>query len=201
MPAEVAQTVRRALAQVVESGTAVRLAGVLKDAAGQPLVIGGKTGTGDHRYERYGRGGQLLDSRVVNRTATFVFYLSDRYFGTLTVLVPGEEAGQFGFTSSLTAQILKTLLPQLQPHLSLLPPAPPKVAETAAPAAEPQPVVAAPAPRPRAKEKPDGSTSQADPLVKQPEPATGGFPEDLEPSVVVPVPVIPEPAAPPAVEP
>lgn len=202
MPAEVARTVRRALAQVVESGTAVRLAGVLKDAAGQPLVIGGKTGTGDHRYERYGRGGQLLDSRVVNRTATFVFYLGDRYFGTLTVLVPGEEAGQFGFTSSLTAQILKTLLPQLQPHLTLLPPAPPKAAaEAAAPAAEPQPVLAAPAPRPRAKEKPDGSTSQADPLVKQPEPATGGFPEDLEPSVVVPVPVTPEPATPPATEP
>jgi membrane peptidoglycan carboxypeptidase len=193
MPAEVAQTVRRALAQVVESGTAVRLAGALKNAAGQPIVMGGKTGTGDNRFERYGKGGQLLDSRVVNRTATFVFYLGDRYFGTLTALVPGEEAGQFGFTSSLTAQILKTLLPQLQPHLGLQPPAPPKVAaETAGPAAEPEP---APAPRPQAKEKPDGSTSQADPQVKQPETPQGGFPEDLEPSVVVPVPVMPEPAA------
>jgi hypothetical protein len=132
---------------VVESGTAVRLAGALRDAAGQPIVMGGKTGTGDNRFERYGKGGQLLDSRVVNRTATFVFYLGDRYFGTLTALVPGEEAGQFGFTSSLTAQILKTLLPQLQPHLGLQPPAPPEAAaETAAPAAEPQPAVAAPAP-------------------------------------------------------
>ena len=72
MPAEVAQTVRRALARVVESGTAARLAGALKDAAGKPLTIGGKTGTGDHRFERYGKGGQLLESRVVNRTATFV---------------------------------------------------------------------------------------------------------------------------------
>ena len=126
MPAEVAQTVRRALAQVVETGTAVRLAGALKDSAGQPLTMGGKTGTGDHRFERYGKAGQLLESRVVNRTATFVFYLGDRHFGTLTALVQGEQAGQFGFTSSLTAQILKTLLPQLKPHLNLQPAAPPE---------------------------------------------------------------------------
>jgi membrane peptidoglycan carboxypeptidase len=199
MPTEVAQTVRRALAQVVEQGTAVRLAGALKDPAGQPLTIGGKTGTGDHRYERYGRGGQLLESRVVNRTATFVFYLGDRYFGTLTALVPGEQAGQFGFTSSLTAQILKTLLPQLQPYLYPRPPAPAKPAavEPAAPAPEAPAVPPPPAPRVVPKEKPDGPTSQADPLVKQPAPVQGGFPEDLEPNVVVPVPVAP-PAAPPA---
>ncbi|MCL5061415.1 MAG: transglycosylase domain-containing protein [Candidatus Thermoplasmatota archaeon] len=192
MPVEVAQTVRRALARVVEQGTAARLAGALKDPAGQPLVIGGKTGTGDNRFERYGRGGQLLESRVVNRTATFVFYLGDRYFGTLTALVPGEQAGQFGFTSSLTAQILKTLLPALQPHLYPEPPAPPRPAAAAeVPPAAPQPVAPAPAPRAPVKEKPDGATSQADPPVKQPEPIQGGFPEDLEPSVVLPVPVAP----------
>ncbi len=197
MPAEVAQTVRRALARVVEQGTAARLAGALKTADGQPLVIGGKTGTGDHRFERYGRGGQLLESRVVNRTATFVFYLGDRYFGTLTALVPGLQAGQFGFTSSLTAQILKTLLPQLQPHLYPQPPEAPKPA-AGLPAEVPLPVepvaptpAPAPAPRPPVKEKPDGATSQADPPVKQPAPVQGGFPEDLEPSVVLPVPVEP----------
>ena len=195
MPAEVAQTVRRALAQVVETGTAVRLAGALKDSAGQPLTMGGKTGTGDHRFERYGKAGQLLESRVVNRTATFVFYLGDRHFGTLTALVQGEQAGQFGFTSSLTAQILKTLLPQLKPLLNLQPSAPPRVATDAA--AEPLPaVVVPPGPRAPAQEKPDGSTSQADPPVKQPAPAQGGFPEDLEPSVVLPVPLMPEPALP-----
>ncbi len=192
MPAEVAQTVRRALAMVVEGGTAARLAGALKTADGQPLTIGGKTGTGDHRFERYGKGGQLLESRVVNRTATFAFYLGDRYFGTLTALVPGEQAGQFGFTSSLTAQILKTLLPQLQPHLYPQPPAPPKPAIEAAPAAEPP----AAAPRAPVKDKPDGATSQADPPVKQPEPTQGGFPEDLEPSVVLPVPITPAAPAP-----
>lgn len=178
MPAEVAQTVRRALAQVVEQGTAVRLANALQYPDGQPLPIGGKTGTGDHRFERYGKGGQLLESRVVNRTATFAFYFGDRHFGTLTALVQGEQAGQFGFTSSLTAQMLKTLLPQLKPHLNLVPPPPPPkpaVTEEAAPA----PVPVAP-PKP-VREKPDGSTSQADPPAKKPAPVQGGFPEDFDP--------------------
>ncbi|MDO9636456.1 MAG: hypothetical protein Q7I95_05795, partial [Thiobacillus sp.] len=187
MPAEVARTVRRALAQVVESGTAVRLSGAVKLADGHVLTLGGKTGTGDHRFERYGKGGQLLESRVVNRTATFVFYLGDRHFGTLTALVQGEQAGQFGYTSSLTAQILKTLLPQLQPHLGLKPPPVPK----GAPAAPPEPAPAPITPPAPAREKPDGATSQADPPVKQPAPIQGGFPEDLEPSVVLPIPVAP----------
>ena len=210
MPAEVAQTVRRALAQVVESGTAGRLAGTLKDAKNEPVTIGGKTGTGDHRFERYGKGGQLLESRVVNRTATFVFYLGDRYFGTLTALVPGEQAGKFGFTSSLTAQILKTLLPQLQPHLYPLPPAPPAPAPaaqtTTEPAAATLPADAATPPTPAVKpapatprqpvtEKLDGATSQAAPPAKEP-PTRGGFPEDLEPSVVLPVPAAPPAPAP-----
>jgi hypothetical protein len=154
MPAEVARTARRALALVVQSGTAVRLAGVLKGPAGQPLTIGGKTGTGDHRYERFGKGGELLESRVVNRTAAFVFYLGERYFGTLTALVPGEQAGRFSFTSSLTTQILKSLLPQLQPHLYPEPPAPEGSAAKAAAQSSP----ASPA-----AEKPDSTTRQADP--------------------------------------
>ncbi len=192
MPAEVAQTVRRALANVVESGTAVRVAGAIKDSAGQPFVLGGKTGTGDHRYERFGRGGQRLESRVVNRTATFVFYLGDRHFGTLTALVQGEQAGQFGFTSSLTAQLLKTLLPLLQPHLDLRSSAPPKVATDTVAA----PVRAVVTPRAPVKEKPDGATSQADPPAQEP-PTEGGFPDDLEPSVAVPVPAISAPSSPP----
>ncbi|MFN3715683.1 MAG: hypothetical protein ACK4R8_03045, partial [Thiobacillus sp.] len=199
MPVEVARTVRRALARVVEGGTAGRLAGALKAADGTPLVIGGKTGTGDHRFERYGKGGQLLESRVVNRTATFAFYLGDRYFGTLTALVPGEIAGQFGFTSSLTAQILKTLLPQLQPHLYPSPPVssppPAPAAETGPPAAPTPAAPALPAPRGPLREKPDGATSQADPGAKDP-PMRGGFPEDLEPGVSVPVPAMPPAPAP-----
>lgn len=200
MPVEVARTVRRALANVVQGGTAGRLAGALKAADGTPLVIGGKTGTGDHRFERYGRGGQLLESRVVNRTGTFVFYLGERYFGTLTALVPGEIAGQFSYTSALTAQILKTLLPRLQPHLYPQPPAgvaPPAAEAPAVDAAAPEPPPEPlPVHRPATGEKPDGATSQADPVVKE-APASGGFPEDLEPSIVVPMPArpaSPEPA-------
>lgn len=193
LPAAVARTVRRALANVVNGGTAGRLAGALKADDGTPLVIGGKTGTGDHRFERYGKGGQLLESRVVNRTATFAFYLGERYFGTLTALVPGETAARFGFTSALTAQILKTLLPRLQPHLYPQPaaPRPQAPASPARPEAQPS-AVPPPAPRAPVKEKPDGATSQADPGVRE-APAQGGFPEDLEPSIVVPV---PPPAAP-----
>ena len=179
LPVEVAQTVRRALARVVESGTAARLAGVLKDAAGNPLTIGGKTGTGDNRFERYGRGGQLIESRVVNRTATFVFYLGDRYFGTLTALVPGEQAGQFSFTSSLATQILKNLLPKLQPHLYPQPPEPSKPM----PAAASEPAVVAPPVSKPVVETLDDTTSKADPPVKEPVITEGGFPENLDPNV------------------
>lgn len=136
-PKEVAQTVKKALGLVVETGTAVRLHGAIKDAADNPVAIGGKTGTGDHRYVRYGPGGQLLESRAVNRTATFVFYLGDRYFGTFTALVPGKDAENYQFTSSLTAQILKNLLPKLQ--ASLLPETL-KVASLPAPIQQTQPV-------------------------------------------------------------
>ena len=149
--------------------------------------MGGKTGTGDHRFERYGKGGQLIDSRVISRSATFVFYLGDRYFGTMTAVVEGEQAGQFGYTSSLTAQMLKMLLPQLQPYLY---PQPSKAAPTAVVEAKPTPA-APPVQRAPVKEEPDDVTSKADPLVKQPPAVQGGFPENLEPNVVLPVPVTP----------
>lgn len=76
-----------------------------------------KTGTGDHRYEIYGKGGVLIGSRVVNRTATFAFMIGDRYFGTITAFVPGPDAAQYGFTSSLPVAILKALAPKLMPLL------------------------------------------------------------------------------------
>jgi hypothetical protein len=111
--------------------------------------------------------------------------------------VPGEQAGQFVFTSSLATQILKNLLPQLQPHLYPQPPAPapvPRAAETAIPAPVLPAVVAPPAPpRPPVQEKPDGSSSQVDTLVKEPEPAQGGFPEDLDPGMAAPAPSAPAP--------
>lgn len=114
MSPEVAAALRNALSEVVEGGTARRLAGSFKLADGTALVMGGKTGTGDNRIvisRAAGRGVAL------NRTATFVFYLGDKHFGTLTAYVIGPEAGNFRFTSALPVQILKSMGPLLLPHL------------------------------------------------------------------------------------
>ncbi len=118
LPVELTQVVRRALQGVVEKGTAARLNGAFKDDNGNPIPMGGKTGTGDQRYKTFGAGGTLLTSRVVNRTATMVFFLGDRFFGTMTALVPGEKAAAYRFTSSLPAQILKEMGPALSSVLT-----------------------------------------------------------------------------------
>ncbi|GAA4425474.1 transglycosylase domain-containing protein [Pontibacter saemangeumensis] len=114
---EVAAAVREALADVVGSGTGRRLRGGFTTAAGQPLPVGGKTGTGDNRLVTVSRGGHRLTSRAMNRTATFVFFLGDRHFGTLTAFVPGRQADDFHFTSSLPIQVLRGMAPLLQPYL------------------------------------------------------------------------------------
>jgi membrane peptidoglycan carboxypeptidase len=117
MRAEVAEALRGALAGVVEAGTARRMHGAFDLPDGTPIAVGGKTGTGDNRIESYGARGQLIGSRSLNRTATFVFYIGERHFGTLTAFVAGAEADKFSFTSALPVQILKVLAPQLLPHL------------------------------------------------------------------------------------
>lgn len=114
LPAEVTQVARQVLAEVIENGTAARLKGIFRQADGSPLTVGGKTGTGDHRFETFAKGGALLSSRVVERSGTFVFYLGDRHFGTLTAYVGGPDAADFRFTSSLPVQILKVLAPALE---------------------------------------------------------------------------------------
>jgi hypothetical protein len=96
---------------VVEQGTARRLRGALLDAQGVPLVVGGKTGTGDNRQFSHGARGERIGERVLNRTATFVFFIGERHFGTLTAYVPGPEASDYRFTSALPAQILKSMAP------------------------------------------------------------------------------------------
>jgi membrane peptidoglycan carboxypeptidase len=131
LPAEVAQTVRKALIDVVENGTARRVHNAFQ-MDGMPLVVGGKTGTGDHRFERYGPGGKLLESRVVARNAVFVFFIGDRFFGTVTVHVGGPDAANYDFTSGLATQILKMMGPALQP-LIVPPPAMPVVSTAEAP--------------------------------------------------------------------
>ena len=112
---EIADVLRRALIGVVETGTAKRLKGALLRRDGSVVEIGGKTGTGDHRFDSHGRGGQLISSRVVNRSATLVFLIGERYFGTLMAYVHEPFAKDFQFTSALPTQLLRALLPALQP--------------------------------------------------------------------------------------
>ncbi|UWF48231.1 penicillin-binding protein [Pseudomonas sp. N3-W] len=117
MPSEVATAMREALSQVVDAGTAKRVAGSFKLPDGTPLSMGGKTGTGDNRIEAIGAGGRILSSKSINRTATFVFYIGDHHFGTLTAFVPGRSAEAFKFTSALPVQVLKGMAPILTPYL------------------------------------------------------------------------------------
>src|SRR5712691_3683307 len=115
LPPEVAAAARSALIDVVEQGTARRLKGVFLRPDRQPLLVGGKTGTGDHRRESYGAHDNLIGTRVVSRAATFVFFLGDRFFGVVTAYVTGPEAARYHFTSALPVQVLESLAPILTP--------------------------------------------------------------------------------------
>ncbi|HSW06463.1 MAG TPA: transglycosylase domain-containing protein [Aquabacterium sp.] len=112
---EIADVLRRALIGVVEKGTAKRLQGSLVRRDGSVVEIGGKTGTGDHRFDTYGRGGQVLSSRIVNRSATLVFLIGERHFGTVMAFATEPYAANYKFTSALPAQLLKVLTPALLP--------------------------------------------------------------------------------------
>ena len=118
LPPEVAQATRRALRHVVDGGTARRVKEVYRDAEGKPIDLGGKTGTGDHRYQTIGADGEVKASRVMNRAATFAFYIGDRFYGVVTAFVPGAKAADYRFTSALPVQLLKALQPVLQPLIS-----------------------------------------------------------------------------------
>ncbi len=127
---EVVAVLRQSLGQVVALGTARRLNGALKGNDGKPLAVGGKTGTGDNRLNSYNPRGGLIGSRAINRTATFVFFIGPRHFGTLTAYVPGEQADHYSFTSALPVQIVKQLAPLLGPVVS------PPVLSTSGPTGE-----------------------------------------------------------------
>jgi membrane peptidoglycan carboxypeptidase len=113
MPPEVARALKGALSEVVERGTARRLSGAFADGQGGVLAVGGKTGTGDNRIVVRGK-----PTVSLNRTATFVFYLGPRHFGTITAYVVGPEAARYRFTSGLPVQILRAMGPTLVPHLT-----------------------------------------------------------------------------------
>ncbi len=113
LPAEVAHVAKEALIGTVSQGTARRAYGAVRSADGGPTAIGGKTGTGDHRFKTYGPGAKLLEERVVSRSAAFVFYVGDRYFGVVTAYVLGPQAETYDFTSRLPVQLFAALAPIL----------------------------------------------------------------------------------------
>ncbi|WON73194.1 transglycosylase domain-containing protein [Nitrosospira sp. Is2] len=121
---ELAAALRSVLADVVETGTASRLARAIVEEDGAEMLIGGKTGTGDHRHITFSSPGVIKESRAVNRSATFVFFIGDRFFGTMTAFVPGAEAANYTFTSALSTQVMKHLLPTLKPLIDNAQPLP-----------------------------------------------------------------------------
>ncbi|PQV54521.1 transglycosylase domain-containing protein [Paraburkholderia sp. BL21I4N1] len=125
---EIAGVVKVLLRDVVLGGTAKRLAQGMTFPNGQTLEVYGKTGTGDQRFNVFAKGARLIESRKVNRSATFVFVMGDRFYGTLTAYVHEPYAAHYEFTSALSVQLLKSLAPVLQP---LLEKAPVKTAATA----------------------------------------------------------------------
>ncbi len=195
IPAEVARVVRQAMINVVEQGTARRAAGAFTTQQGK-LTIGGKTGTGDQRFDTYAPNGAILESRVVNRVATFAFFIGSHFYGVVTAYVPGAQAANYKFTSALPVQILKTMAPMLQPLVAssesrprewadevadflaenppaspaTSPPAPPPSLPPAPPAAEEKPLPSAPAVGPKQVPKPAPKPEPGHPPAK-PHPA------------------------------
>ncbi len=143
---EIAKVARGAMIGVVDGGTAGRLNGIYTDAEGKPLVVGGKTGTGDHRIE----------SKFISRAAVFTFFLGDRFFGVITAYVQGDNAGNYHFTSSLPVQIVKFLKPTLSPLINNTP----RVNEMTKPVAD---VIIAENVKPVIKET---NTEKAKPIVE-----------------------------------
>jgi membrane peptidoglycan carboxypeptidase len=116
---EVARAARNAMAEVVAHGTARRLHGVFKYPDGKLITVGGKTGSGDNRIQAFNRQGAVISSRATNRTATFVFFIDERYYGVVTAYVQGRDAENYKFTSALPVTVLKLLAPAIMQHSGL----------------------------------------------------------------------------------
>jgi len=114
---QIMQVVRELLTSVVQGGTASRLSMGMTFPDGRTLPVYGKTGTGDQRFNVYAPGARLIESRKVNRCATFVFAIGNRYFGTITAWAHEPYAARYTFTSAMAVQLLKSMAPELQPVL------------------------------------------------------------------------------------
>ena len=114
LSSEIAAVVRAAMVAGVTDGTARRAFGAVRAADGSPLLIGAKTGTGDNRFRVVGRDGLVSEDRAIDRTATVVFFIGDRFYGAITAFVSGPAADRYTFTSALPLQILRMLGPTLE---------------------------------------------------------------------------------------
>jgi len=110
----IAAVVRAAMVAGVTDGTARRAFGAVRATDGSPLLIGAKTGTGDNRFRVVGRDGIVSEDRAIDRTATVVFFIGDRFYGAITAFVSGPAADRYTFTSALPLQILRMLGPTLE---------------------------------------------------------------------------------------
>jgi hypothetical protein len=68
--------------------------------------------------DTFSRDGETITSQAVSRTATFGFYVGERYFGVITAFVDGPAAGAYRFTSSLPVSVLKLFGPALSARLA-----------------------------------------------------------------------------------
>jgi membrane peptidoglycan carboxypeptidase len=110
-----AHKIREEMLGVVAEGTGRRAFHSVVLSDGSFLQVGGKTGTGDNRIHIYARGGDEIGSKATSRTAAFVFFIGDRFFGTVVAFVPGEEAGSYKFTSALPVQVFTRLMAGIRP--------------------------------------------------------------------------------------
>jgi membrane peptidoglycan carboxypeptidase len=122
----VAQLLRGVLAEVVEHGTARPLKAAIIGPDGVPAQVGGKTGTdsGDSRHEVLAQRRELTASPGLDRTASFAFYVGDRYFGVITASVEGSAAADYRFTSELPLAVLQLLAPMIEQRLATTVPTP-----------------------------------------------------------------------------
>jgi membrane peptidoglycan carboxypeptidase len=201
---EVARAVADAIREVVSDGTAKRVKSAFVAADGSIIAVGGKTGTGDQRFDVYGAGGRLIESRFVNRSATFVFNIDERFFGSMTAYVHGPDAEHYDFTSALPVQLLVVLAPTLMPMIDPEAAAKLKIAAEAAAAAKAEEALAklAGEPAPAAESVPAGDkqalakpadttkpisdkpADAAKPMPAKPADATSGKPKSLAANTV-----------------
>ena len=115
-----ATLLRDVLAQVVEYGTGRPLKAAISGPDGVPTQVGGKTGTdsGDSSYAAFAHGRATAASPTRGRTASFAFYVGDRYFGVITASVQGPTAADYGFTSELPLALLRQLAPLIEQRLA-----------------------------------------------------------------------------------